>query len=198
MCTDLRTKILKTAGELFFKFGIRSVSIDDICAELHISKKTFYTVFKQKDELIVELLEAMRTKKEKDHEHLIGGDENVLDMWVQNFKKLRSHSLEKHLAFAYDLEKFYPELWHERQAIMQELDKRHTMMMLEKGIGQGMFRSDLEIEATAVLFSSIVPDMVKRLSHITMAQRIDFLLDMLVRMVCSDEGMAYYLQKKNC
>ena len=67
MCTDLRAKILKTAGELFFKFGIRSVSIDDICNELHISKKTFYTVFKQKDELVVELLDAMSQKKEKDY-----------------------------------------------------------------------------------------------------------------------------------
>ena len=64
MCTDLRAKILKTSGELFFKFGIRSVSIDDICNDLHISKKTFYTVFKQKDELVVELLDAILYKKE--------------------------------------------------------------------------------------------------------------------------------------
>ena len=98
MCTDLRAKILKTAGELFFKFGIRSVSIDDICNELHISKKTFYTVFKQKDELVVELLNAMAQKKEKDYQSVLDSSVNVLDLLVQSFKKLRYHSVEKHLA----------------------------------------------------------------------------------------------------
>ena len=125
MCTDLRAKILKTSGELFFKFGIRSVSIDDICNELHISKKTFYTVFKQKDELIVELLDAMRQKKEKDYQQVLAPSVNVLDLLMQSFKTLRQHSMEKHLAFGFDLEKFYPELWHERQVMLKEMDLKY-------------------------------------------------------------------------
>ena len=198
MCTDLRTKILKTAGELFFKFGIRSVSIDDICTDLHISKKTFYTVFKQKDELIVELLDAMRQKKEKDYQSVIEQDGNVLDMLMTNFKRLRGHSMDKHLAFGFDLEKFYPELWHERQGMMRDLDKKHTMQMLQKGIDQGMYRNDLDIEATAILFSHIIESVLRDLTMMSVAQRVDYTLDMLVRMICSEEGMAYYLQKKNC
>ncbi|NCA80053.1 MAG: TetR/AcrR family transcriptional regulator, partial [Sphingobacteriia bacterium] len=34
---DTREKIIKTASDLFLKYGLRSVSIDDICNELHIS-----------------------------------------------------------------------------------------------------------------------------------------------------------------
>ena len=194
MCTDLRTKILKTAGELFFKFGIRSVSIDDICAELHISKKTFYTVFKQKDELIVELLDAMRQKKEKDYHLVMAQDGNVLDMLMTNFKRLRGNSMDKHLAFVYDLEKFYPELWYERQKMMRDLDRTQTMHMLQKGIDQGMYRKDLDVEATAILFTHLVEQVFKDLTMMSVSQRVDYALDMLVRMVCSEEGMAYYLK----
>ena len=194
MCTDLRTKILKTAGELFFKFGIRSVSIDDICAELHISKKTFYTVFKQKDELIVELLDAMRQKKEKDYHLVMAQDGNVMDMLMTNFKRLRGNSMDKHLAFVYDLEKFYPELWYERQKMMRDLDRTQTMHMLQKGIDQGMYRKDLDVEATAILFTHLVEQVFKDLTMMSVSQRVDYALDMLVRMVCSEEGMAYYLK----
>jgi AcrR family transcriptional regulator len=194
MCTDLRTKILKTAGELFFKFGIRSVSIDDICAELHISKKTFYTVFKQKDELIVELLDAMRQKKEKDYHLVMAQDGNVMDMLMANFKRLRGNSMDKHLAFVYDLEKFYPELWYERQKMMRDLDRTQTMHMLQKGIDQGMYRKDLDVEATAILFTHLVEQVFKDLTMMSVSQRVDYALDMLVRMVCSEEGMAYYLK----
>lgn len=198
MCTDLRTKILKTAGELFFKFGIRSVSIDDICNDLRISKKTFYNVFKHKDELIVELLDAMRQKKEKDYCAVLEQDCNVLILLVQNFKKLRNHSMEKHLAFGYDLEKFYPELWNDRKTKMKDVDSKYTTLLLQKGIEQGMFRDDLNVEATAVVVSNLIPNMLKTLISVSMnsSQRIDYVLDLLVRMLCSEKGMEYYLQMK--
>ena len=194
MCTDLRSKILKTAGELFFKFGIRSVSIDDICNELHISKKTFYTVFKQKDELVVELLDAILQKKEKDYRVVMEQESNVLDMLVQNFKKLRGHSMEKHLAFAYDLEKFYPELWNSHKAKMKSLDQVYTAQMLQRGIVQGMYRKDLNVEATSILISNLVPDILKELMGLPMntAQRVDYVLDVLVHILCDEEGLNYY------
>ena len=56
--SDQRNHIIKTAGELFFRLGIRSVSIDDICHELGMSKKTFYVYFASKDELIEQMLQA--------------------------------------------------------------------------------------------------------------------------------------------
>ena len=198
MCTDLRAKILKTAGELFFKFGIRSVSIDDICNELHISKKTFYTVFKQKDELVVELLDAMSQKKEKDYRAALGSTLNVLDLLMQSFKKLHNHSMEKHLAFGYDLEKFYPELWHERQMMLKEMDLKYMAQMLRLGIEQGMYREDINIDATAVLLANLIPNVLKDLMQVSMntAQRIDFVLDMIVRMICNEQGMEYYIKLK--
>ena len=198
MCTDLRAKILKTAGELFFKFGIRSVSIDDICNELHISKKTFYTIFKQKDELVVELLDAMSQKKEKDYRAALGSTLNVLDLLMQSFKKLHNHSMEKHLAFGYDLEKFYPELWHERQMMLKEMDLKYMAQMLLLGIEQGMYREDINIDATAVFLANLIPNVLKDLMQVSMntAQRIDFVLDMIVRMICNEQGMEYYIKLK--
>ena len=196
MCTDLRAKIIKTAGELFFKFGIRSVSIDDICNELHISKKTFYTVFKQKDELVVELLDAMSQKKEKDYQSVLNSSVNVLDLLMQSFKKLRHQAMEKHLAFGYDLEKFYPELWHERQAKLKEMDLKYMAQMLRTGIEQGMYREDLNIDATSVLLANLIPNVLKDLMQVSMntVQRVDFLLDMIVRMICNESGMIYYMK----
>ena len=58
MAEDQKTHIIKTAGEMFFRLGIRSVSIDDICHELGMSKKTFYVYFASKDELVAQLLHA--------------------------------------------------------------------------------------------------------------------------------------------
>jgi len=53
--------ILQKSLDLFIEFGIRNVSIDTICNELRISKKTFYSYFKQKEELV----DAILTYEEK-------------------------------------------------------------------------------------------------------------------------------------
>ena len=50
--TELKEKIIRQAKQMFGDYGLKRVSIDNICNELHISKKTFYTVFKTKNELI--------------------------------------------------------------------------------------------------------------------------------------------------
>jgi hypothetical protein len=119
---------------------------------------------------------------------------NVLDLLVQSFKKLHNHSMEKHLAFSYDLEKFYPELWHERQMKLKEMDLKYMAQMLRMGLEQGLYREDLNIDATAVILANLIPNVLKDLMQVSMntAQRVDFMLDMIVRMICNERGMEYY------
>ncbi len=44
--------LLETAKTLFFRHGIRRVTVEEICAESKVSKVTFYKYFKDKDDLI--------------------------------------------------------------------------------------------------------------------------------------------------
>ena len=41
----LQENIISVSSRMFEQFGIRSVSIENVCKELQISKKTFYTLF---------------------------------------------------------------------------------------------------------------------------------------------------------
>lgn len=197
MC--LKIKILKIAGELFFKFGIRSVSIDDICNELRISKKTFYTIFKQKDELVVELLSAIRERQEKDNEHLLNSSDNVLDSFVANSRKLgRPSAIKRHVAFMFDLEKFYPRIFEEHKQLVKGASSHFTLKLLKKGVEQGMFRADMHIDAMAVVMVSLFPSIFSHLStlQMTQEQKTEFLLDTFVRMVGSERGLEYFLNMR--
>ena len=52
-----RDRIFEAAKKLFYKSGIRGVSVDAIAAEANTTKVTLYRVFESKDELIVKVLE---------------------------------------------------------------------------------------------------------------------------------------------
>ena len=46
-----RKKLLSVAGELFFKYGFKAVTVNDICREAGMTKGAFYYHFSSKDEL---------------------------------------------------------------------------------------------------------------------------------------------------
>ena len=59
---DVRENILQVAIERMQQVGIRSVSVDDICHELGMSKKTFYVYFASKDDLVQAILHKHEQK----------------------------------------------------------------------------------------------------------------------------------------
>ena len=54
-----RDKIFTAAQTLFFKHGVRRVSIEEICREADVSKMTFYKHFKDKNDLIRAILHRL-------------------------------------------------------------------------------------------------------------------------------------------
>ncbi len=49
---DIKKKILKAAENLFMKYGVRSISMDDISRHLSVSKKTLYQHFADKEDIV--------------------------------------------------------------------------------------------------------------------------------------------------
>ena len=198
---DQRIHIIKTAGELFFRLGIRSVSIDDICRELGMSKKTFYVYFESKDALIEQMLQA-------NIDYMSGKMKNLLEL--RDFRQLVKVFLKRQEAekndvrrvpqLVYDLKKYYPRLFADFQTKCFETQKKYIMQYLEQGVAQGLVRANLNIELTAVLFAKIHSDAIRDFEIIeghnhNMHQLAHTAMDVFVRGVLSEEGMKLFGNK---
>lgn len=64
--TEMKERILNCSYELFMSYGVRSVSMDDIAKRLSISKKTIYQFYKDKNELVDELMNKKLKQDEQD------------------------------------------------------------------------------------------------------------------------------------
>ena len=109
MVNDQMVNIVRTAGELFFRLGIRSVSIDDICRELGMSKKTFYVFFESKDALIEQMLQAnidyIGSKLKALSEQ---GDFRQLVKKFLKHQEVEKNDVRRVPQLVYDLKKYYP------------------------------------------------------------------------------------------
>ena len=54
---DKKEYILKQIRELYLKFGIKSVTMDDVASEFGISKKTLYQYFEDKADLVQQVID---------------------------------------------------------------------------------------------------------------------------------------------
>ena len=54
---DKKEEVIKTARELFTKYGYKKVSMDEIAKKSGVTKKTIYTYFKDKDSMFLYFIE---------------------------------------------------------------------------------------------------------------------------------------------
>ncbi len=195
---DVQQKIIKTAVEMFFRLGIRSVSIDDICRELGMSKKTFYVYFSSKDELVEQMLQANVDHMASRAKQLLA--QNNLRGWVSDFikrQKEENNDVRRVPQLVFDLKKYYPRQFAEYQHKAFEQEKTHIRSFLDQGIESGLLRADINKEYTAVLFAKIHNDAIRDLEEIeghgiNFVQLTKAAMDIFLRGVLSEEGLKLY------
>ncbi|MCQ2336237.1 MAG: TetR/AcrR family transcriptional regulator [Paludibacteraceae bacterium] len=201
---NLRQNILRTAETEFLKYGIRSVSIDDICNTLHISKKTFYTEFRQKEELIMLVLESIseRNSNEDREYSKLFTEYNAIDLALAYRHPVFKERTSKYEKFMRDLIKYYPDIHGEFLSSKKENIKNFILNNVLKGVKEGFYRAELEdLTSGSVyldyLYNVIVVsiDLVEKDNNITKNALIDLRADTFLRMVCNEKGLNYYEQK---
>ena len=198
MIEQQKQLIIKTAGEMFFRLGIRSVSIDDICHELGMSKKTFYVYFASKDELIEQMLQAnLDYMADKMNGLLALKDFRQLVKVFIKRQESEKNDVRRVPQLVYDLKKYYPRQFADFQLKCFETQKKFIMQYLELGVEQGLVRANLNIELTAVLFAKIHSDAIRDFEVIeahnhNMHQLAHTAMDVFVRGVLSEEGLKLF------
>lgn len=147
-------EILEVATEKMRSVGIRSVSIDDICRQLGISKKTFYVYFESKDQLIKEMLLLHEQKMEEKMLREVEGKSVVQILHeLADMAKNNEKDLEQPPPLMYDLQKYYPALCNMHKEHLCEMLCRNLKRFICKGQQEGVFRAELDADLTAQLFA---------------------------------------------
>lgn len=141
---EVRNLITEKALELFAEKGIKDVKMDDIAAELSISKRTIYEQFADKEQLLLEALKLHNRRMRDEAKERIRKAKHVLDI-VLTLYSLYFQSLKSiNIKFFKELER-YPNICKRNRERNNKNDKRFLAWM-EMGRKQGLFREDANFE----------------------------------------------------
>ena len=137
-------RVVAVARRQFLAHGFRSVSMDDLAADLGMSKKTLYVSFPSKDALIEAVLKDKFREVETDLEQLAKEQAADVETALHQFLScLQRHTAEIQPAFVRDVGREAPELFQVIEQRRRELIRRYFGGLFENGKKAGMIRSDI-------------------------------------------------------
>ena len=189
---DLKTHILAEIDVLFSRYGIKSVTMDDIAKHLGVSKKTIYQYFSDKNKLITTLMESKIAVQVNIMQKGFEGVENAvheLFIAVDNLEEMLSN-INPILFF--DLQKYYPTAWALFKNFREHVLYEKVLENLRRGIKEHYYRTEINLEIIARMrieqIDMAFNQMVFSVQKFSTSQVIRELTDHFLYGICTDEG----------
>ena len=142
-------RIIEGGEELFLKAGIKSVTMDDIARHLGISKKTIYHFFKDKNELVVALVNKKLKDDEDQINDIISRSANVIEEMINMMKCSEEIFSRINPIVIHDMQKYHPDAWKQFQNFKADVLIRTLEELLTKGKKQGYIRPEIDVKIMA-------------------------------------------------
>lgn len=133
--------ILKKVSPLYNRYGIRSITMDDVARELCISKKTLYQFVSDKEDLVEKVLMYELSNRQP----LDNGKKsrNAIEDLFEVHSMINRIIRETNPSKEYDLQKYYPEINKKIVDIKRDITMKAMMYNIKKGKKEGLYREEL-------------------------------------------------------
>ena len=148
---EIKERILQHAQTLFMRNGIKSVSMDDIAADMAMSKKTLYKWFENKDQIVQAGMSKHLDGTQCECTNMIKTATSAIDELFRMMEWTKQQFSNVHPSIFYDLQKFHPGTWQLWLAHKNEFILAQIIQNLRRGIAEGLFRADLDVDVMARL-----------------------------------------------
>ena len=143
---EVKERIAEKAYELFNRYGIRSVSMDDIATQLGMSKKTLYHYYADKDELVSAVFSTVLEGNKSNCCLAEQQADNALHEVFLGFDRVQEMFSSMNPSVLFDMEKYHPASFRIFQEYQNGFLYRIITRNLERGIREGLYREGLDID----------------------------------------------------
>ena len=148
----MKEKILHKAEELFLTYGFKSVTMDDIANQMGISKKTIYAHFKNKTQLVKESTLNIFENISKGIDCICTLNKNPIEELFEIKSFIMKQLKGEKTSPQYQLSKYYPEIHNSLKKKQFELMQDCVTDNITKGVTQGLYRTNLNIEFVSRIY----------------------------------------------
>ncbi len=185
--------ILEKVAALYMKYGVKSITMDDVARELGISKKTLYQYVENKNELVEKVVDYVINLKDCSFKEIAEKKMNAIEKLIEVNMHIITSMKEYNPATEYDLKKYYPELYAKMHSIRRQRMYESIVANIKKGKEEGLYRKELKEEIIARLqvsrFMNMHEDELLSKNDIQRSEFIHELFIYHIRGIANEKGL---------
>jgi TetR/AcrR family transcriptional regulator, cholesterol catabolism regulator len=143
---EAKERILVKSHELFNRYGIRSVSMDDIAAQLGMSKKTLYQYYTDKDDLVNAVFDTVLVTNKSQCTDCIRQGENAIHEVFLSFDMVEEMLKNMNPSVMFDMQKYHPSAFKKFDDFRNGFLYKVIKANLERGIREELYRQEIDTE----------------------------------------------------
>lgn len=192
---EKKIEIVKAALEVYMKFGIKSLTMDEMARQLGVSKKTLYQFVSDKNELVEECLKYAQGIDMACMKTIFSQDLNAIEELLEVGRHLVKTLGAIHPSIFFDLSKYHPNALKSMHKHKYGAVRETLITNLRKGIDQGVYRDNLSPEIVSRLHMAAMDNIMSG----EVVESLDFRIDEVyseyfryhIRGIASEKGLEF-------
>ncbi len=197
---DKYQSIIEKAFSIFMQNGIRNVSMDDLCREMCISKKTLYKYVSNKVDLLEKVSAYIHEIIAQRIENVKCKELNAIDVLLEMSKISAENLHHINPIVNFEIRKYYPEVFNKNLSKKKELIISSIILNLEKGINEGLYRQDLNKEIVAHLYFKKIEEFhmieCEDIRNVSYSKIFEVMFENHIRGISNQKGIDYFEKQK--
>jgi AcrR family transcriptional regulator len=197
----MKSRILEKGTELFFRFGVKTVTMDSIASDLGISKKTIYQHFPDKDSMVFEVVKTFIEQDVEKWNELDRLYSNVIEKMFKSFEMTKDLISQMNPRLLFEIQKYFPTAYQLFADHGEKCIHSNLISDFKKGAQFGYFRSDVDFELLARLRMAEVnlvfdPHFYPQ-NKLPLYETQLVLMDIFMRGILTEKGLTLYTSYQN-
>lgn len=167
--------------------------MDDVAREIALSKKTLYKCFRDKDALIMTVIDAQLAEMHKSIEEIIKSEENP----ILQVAKISDFSINMNKdvnpGMVYDLKKYHFPCYKKFSTSLDDFMLGAVEQNLKKGIETGLYRDTLNIPVVSRIYKYLIASAFNPiefpLGNISIEQALREIIRYHIHAIVSEKGL---------
>jgi AcrR family transcriptional regulator len=186
--------------ELFYSYGLKNLSMDELSRRLGISKKTLYTYVKSKEELIERVLineESALLRKRADIDKL---PVNAIEKLLIISQAIHEEMKRYNPMLLFEMEKYFHQIFESFAEKKRKYVFEGMKRNIRQGIEENIYRDDINVDLVATIYLNSFIELhnseVCKMLDINFVQLFEVLFENHIRAISTPEGLAYFESRK--
>jgi AcrR family transcriptional regulator len=197
----MKSRILEKGAELFFRYGVKTITMDSIATELGISKKTIYQHFPDKDTMVFEVVKTFIEQDVAKWDELNRLYSNVIEKMFKSFEMMKDMLTQMNPRLLFEIQKYFPNAFQLFTAHGEKCIHEYLVADFKKGAQFGYFRKDIDFELLARLRMAEVnlafdPGFYPN-NKLSLFETQLVFIDIFMRGILTEKGLTLYTSYQN-